>query len=218
MDEKLQAAIDLVNEELLTIKAASDLCGRRPYTIRSMVSDGRKGLDLIPAKVMGQLFVAREQVAAIKEYIETTGSRPRSIKEGPDDVGFSGRSVAQLKAMCQERGLSTSGNKGTLVERVTIYEIGLDELKGENIAALRKRLKDRGLPTNGKKADLVARLLTTPVTDEGPPKSAKKPSPRTRKPTVKKVKPAGKKTSPRTKAAVETSSDGVPTLDELLAD
>ena len=46
------------------------------------------------------------------------------------------QSVAKLKALCRERGLKKTGNKGVLVERLLAPEVEVDGLSGAAAAVL----------------------------------------------------------------------------------
>ena len=74
---------------------------------------------------------------------------------------FSSMTVGEIKEMLKVAGLSTSGKKEDLVDRLvnTHNEEIRDSYWNMTIAELKELLKATGLPTAGKKRDLVERLF-----------------------------------------------------------
>lgn len=81
------------------------------------------------------------------------------------------KTVAQLKAMCTKEGLSTSGRKADLIDRLEQNSSAAPkfteaELKKKTVAQLKKLLDAAGLSTTGRKGDLIDRLLSDAEEDD----------------------------------------------------
>jgi phenylpyruvate tautomerase PptA (4-oxalocrotonate tautomerase family) len=118
-----------------------------------------------------------EKSANVKKDDEKVDKRKRSSDASPDEESKDAKRIKvedvstlnakELKDALSTRGLSTSGKKAELVERLTeaVKEqdqsadvIKVEDISNMNVKELKEALSTRGLPTNGKKSELVERL------------------------------------------------------------
>jgi phenylpyruvate tautomerase PptA (4-oxalocrotonate tautomerase family) len=118
-----------------------------------------------------------EKSGNVKKDDEKVDKRKRSSDASPDEESKDAKRIKvedvstlnakELKDALSTRGLSTSGKKAELVERLTeaVKEqdqsadvIKVEDISNMNVKELKEALSTRGLPTNGKKSELVERL------------------------------------------------------------
>ena len=131
----------------------------------------RKLLNRVNESIEWTDEVVSEFEAAEDEYeIETLGPAEEEIskketEETSEETNYDSMTVLQLKEVLREQGLSVSGKKAELIERLKgEAEETPDEESEEvdyesmTVPLLKEALKEQGLPVSGKKAELIERL------------------------------------------------------------
>ena len=129
----------------------------------------RKLLNRVNESIEWTDEVVSEFEAAEDEYETETLGPIEEAEETPDEglekIDYESMTVPLLKEALKEQGLSTSGKKAELIERLKVEaeetsDEGAEEIDYESMTVplLKEALKEQGLPTSGKKAELIERL------------------------------------------------------------
>lgn len=80
---------------------------------------------------------------------------PRQERKTND---FSKNSVVELRQLCVDLRLPTTGTKADLIDRLEIFYSGKDDYALLTVAALKEKCRERGLVVSGLKSELISRL------------------------------------------------------------